>query len=93
MCKGDVGRMNIGGRRRRRSWRWPRADLAEVLVAGRSAALVLAEPGAPGAAAGPGGAWRSWLLEAWRTWWCEARRCCDLLSRQSFSAAMAGTTP
>ena len=95
VCKGDVGRLTFGGGggavgfggARRRGGRWRSGPQLPVL----------ARAAGPGAgAAGPGAGAAGRLLRrcrSWRTWWSRRRCRCDLLSRQSFSAAMARSTP
>ena len=129
VCKGDVGRMNIGGARRR-WWRWIRRRSWRRRPAPwcawrrcRSWRGCRSWPGrCPGAAgAGPGRVWRSWRrCRSWRpaSWRAGPVQVLPepavldqvlvvlaqvvvepavpvqrLLSRQSFSAAMARTTP
>ena len=92
VCKGDVGRMSVGGGGGGGRGGARGAWCAEA-PAGPGAAAVLARPGAgPGAAAGPGagaaaGRWRrSWRgCWSWRTWWSRRRCRCSSCSAASRS--------
>ncbi len=98
VCKGDVGRLTFGG---------PAAAVdSAALVAQVPAEPAAAGPGAAAGAApvladlrSPAvlvpARWRSWRsCRSWRTWWSIAAVPVELLlSRQSFSAAMARSTP
>ena len=90
MCKGDVGRLNVGGggggRRRCVAPVAPEAQLpvlAEPLVPARPQRSRSSRPGAAGLA----------RLPVLAHLVVEAALLLDLLSRQSFSAAMARSTP
>ena len=86
VCKGDVGRLDIGGPGGGggfggRSWR-------RLPVPGGPGAAVLAQVPVP---AGPAGRRRTWWSRRRFRWRLGAAG--SLLSRQSFSAAMARSTP
>ena len=100
--KPDLERCGVQGRYRTHDF-WRRRRRCESAAVGRrSRGAGGAGPGAAGPGAAPvlascaGGGWsrRSRCCRSWRTWWSSRRwRSQLLLSRQSFSAAMARSSP